>query len=288
MVGLWRDSSIESQRFPACQTHAIQRPATILLPTPDRARRHAIRLVLLVTALMLLVHRPIAANEPSPTGDVPGKPASVANGETTKQTAVAYDRRLDHTKLPRPVAAMIDAILLAATSGDIGDLNTAIEWNELPPAFAPGDTPDDPIEFLKSASADGEGRQMLAILAQLLSVGPARQPLGRDLENSDVYIWPYLAARPLNQLSPAETVDLYRLVPADEIARMRAAKRWTWVSPRDRRGRHLARFHAGEMSPQHTPTAVNHIPVITRFTDGGTRRSPCIQPCDATTLNARA
>ncbi len=197
-------------------------PATILPPTRERAPRHVIHLILLVTALTALVHRPVSA-EPA------AKPAAAAEtSEAAKgNTPVAYERRTDMAKLPRPVAEMIDAILVAVNSGEIEDLRTAIEWNELPPAFA-ADPVDEPIAFLKEASADKSGHQMLAILGNLLAVGPARQHLGRDPENSGVFVWPYLAERPLDQLTPAEEVDLYRLVPPDIIIAMRAAKRWTW------------------------------------------------------------
>jgi hypothetical protein len=117
--------------------------------------------------------------------------------------------------------------MASVSSGSIEDLRTAIELNELPPAFS-ATASDDPIAGLKSASADGEGRQLLAIIGDLLAVGPARRPLGRDLENNTVYIWPYLAERPLGQLTPSEIVDLYRLVPADVIGTMRTTGRWTW------------------------------------------------------------
>lgn len=186
------------------------------------AFRHTIRLILLVTAASALVHRPLTATE------LPAPANRAADVKTQTATpAAAFDRRLDTTKLPRPVAEMIDAINVAVNSGAIEDLRTALEWNELPPALSP-EKVDDPIAFLKDQSADKSGRQMLAILGNLLSVGPARRLLGRDLENNSVYIWPYLAERPLGELTPAEEVDLYRLVPADIITAMRAAKRWTW------------------------------------------------------------
>ncbi|MCB1505369.1 MAG: hypothetical protein KDJ47_10385 [Hyphomicrobiaceae bacterium] len=180
--------------------------------------RHAIRLILLVTALSGLVHKPLAAAEAT---------APVQKPEVAARQTVDYQRQLDRTKLPRPVAEMIDAIMAAAHSGEIEDLRTAIEWNELPPALS-GEKIDDPIAFLKAASQDGKGHQMLAIIADLLSVGPARQPLGRDPENTDVYVWPYLAELSLDKLSPAEEVDLYRIVPVDQIVKMRQQKRWTW------------------------------------------------------------
>lgn len=196
-----------------------------------RAFGHMIRLILFVTTLTTLVHLPLAqANSPSTGPSKTATPPESREKEATgKQTTnVRFDRRLDISKLPHPVAEMLDAIQLATASGLIEDLQTAIEWNELPPTFSVADGVDDPVAYLKSQSDDGKGRQLLAVLAGLLSVGPARQPLGRDPENTDVYIWPYLAERPLDQLSPQEEVDLYRLVPVDQIKKMRETKRWTW------------------------------------------------------------
>lgn len=203
-------------------------PATIRPPTRRRASKHVIRLILLVTVLASLVHwrvREEAAFAASTTAEPSA--TEITPKPTTTGPAPSFLRRNDLSSLPRPVSEMIDAIIVAVNSGEIDDLRTAIEWNELPPAFGP-DRIDDPIGFLKEASADKSGRQMLAILGNMLSVGPARQPIGRDPENTGVFVWPYLAERPLDALTPAEEVDLYRLVPADEIARMRETKRWSW------------------------------------------------------------
>lgn len=208
-------------------------PANICPPACVRAARHVIRLILLVTALTVLVYQPIAVEalgEAPHTGQMvlSAKSAETKPGSPTPDApAPAYERRTDLSNLPRPVAEMIDAILVAVNSGEIEELRTAIEWNELPPSFGP-DRIEDPIAFLKEASADKSGHQMLAILGNLLSVGPAHLPIGRDIENTGVLVWPYLAERPLDALTPAEEVDLYRLVPADVIAGMREKKRWTW------------------------------------------------------------
>lgn len=169
----------------------------------------------LVTALVLVVHRPLTAGE-----------ATAGKQPAAAPSQLAYDQRLDPQKLPRPVREMVDAILVAVHSGQIEDLKTALDWNEMPPALAP-DKVEDPIAFLKKASADKEGREMLAILGDLLAVGPARLKLGRDLENNEVYVWPYLAELEIDKLKPSELVDLYRLVPANVIEQMRGAKSWT-------------------------------------------------------------
>lgn len=130
-------------------------------------------------------------------------------------------------QLPPNVADMIDVMLIATRSGNIEDLRLALEMSGsavdlgIPHAA-------DPITALKSASVDGQGYEALAALANLLNVAPATLPLGKDIENNIIYVWPYLAERPLDKLSPAEAVDLYRLAPREKVAEMLEKKRWLW------------------------------------------------------------
>ena len=122
---------------------------------------------------------------------------------------------------------MRDAIQAAVQTGDISELEHAIAWNELPPEFGE-DAGDDPIAFLKAQSADGEGREVLAIMANLLALSPASLPIGADHENNTVFIWPYLAELPLDKLTPEQQVDLLRLMPAAEAKALQQSKKWTW------------------------------------------------------------
>lgn len=118
-------------------------------------------------------------------------------------------------------------ILSAVRAGRIEDLITAIEWNELPPDVA-DNSKTEPIAHLKSISKDGEGREILAALANLLALPPAKVHQGRDLENNAVYVWPYLAEAQLDKLTPEQEVDLYRLLPFAEAIELRQKARWTW------------------------------------------------------------
>lgn len=130
-------------------------------------------------------------------------------------------------KLPANVAEMREGILAAAHSGAIEELKTAIEWNELRPDF--GDQAgSDPIAYWKRISADGQGRETLAALANILSLAPAELPIGKDPENNAVYVWPYLAELPLEKLTASDEVDLYRLMPPAAAKAMRDKKKWTW------------------------------------------------------------
>jgi hypothetical protein len=128
--------------------------------------------------------------------------------------------------LPPPVIDMREAILAAVRSGRIEDLRPAIQMNELKPDFGAGS--EDPITFLSRTSRDGAGREMLAILANVLDAGHVTLPLGRDIENNRLYVWPYHAELPIAALTPAQHVELLRIAPASEVQAMIDAKRYTW------------------------------------------------------------
>jgi hypothetical protein len=129
--------------------------------------------------------------------------------------------------LPQHVADLRDTILTAARSGDIEELTTAFDMSGSPPDLGIA-AADNPIKALKTQSADGQGREILAVLVDILNMPPATQPLGSDIENNTVYVWPYLAERPLDKLTPTETVDLFRLVTPAKALEMQQRKRWTW------------------------------------------------------------
>ncbi len=129
--------------------------------------------------------------------------------------------------LPRPVQEMREAILAAVHSGDIEELRVALEWNELPPHVA--DEPvEDPIAYWKKISGDGEGREILAALGEILECSHTALPIGDDIENNLVYVWPGLTEADLSKLTPQQEVALYRLVSPTEAKAMREANRWQW------------------------------------------------------------
>jgi hypothetical protein len=171
--------------------------------------------LLLVTVLFCLVH-----------GVCPLFQA-LAGDKAPEAVRAAPQERAFHGALPQSVVDMREQILAAVHAGDVAELRDAIEWNEIPPDFGAA-AQDDPIAYWKRISADGEGREVLAVLANLLALPPARLAIGRDLENTHVYVWPYLAELPLDGLTPAEEVDLYRIMPVAAAKKARAAKTWAW------------------------------------------------------------
>jgi hypothetical protein len=174
------------------------------------------RLSVLVLAGLLLVY-------PSPGPALEKRGSATASEPAERQAG----RSVASKPLPAPVEEMRQAILAAAHSGRIEDLIAPLDWNELKPDVGAG-AADDPIAYWKKKSGDGAGREILAVLANILEMRPAELPLSNDLENNIIYVWPYLAEAKLDNLSPAEEVDLLRLVPPEKAKAMRDGKKWTW------------------------------------------------------------
>jgi hypothetical protein len=114
----------------------------------------------------------------------------------------------DFNALPDAVKRTLRQIAGAAESGDIEAMRPVFESNELKPMVTTSFV-DDPIAFWKKASADGKGRDVLAAMLNVLSSGYVRVGQGKD----EIYVWPYFAETDLAKLTPAQEVELYRIVP---------------------------------------------------------------------------
>ncbi|MFY0612766.1 MAG: hypothetical protein JXQ99_14635 [Hyphomicrobiaceae bacterium] len=143
---------------------------------------------------------------------VAGKTKSVAR---SAQPIIGQGR----SKLPVAVNEMRDAIIAAARSGRLDELLIPIQWNELPPDF--GDLAiKETLADWKKRSADGSGREWLAKLIDLLDAPYAVLRKGPDIENNKIFVWPAFSEMSLKKLSPALHVELLRLAPAADVARM--------------------------------------------------------------------
>lgn len=146
---------------------------------------------------------------------------------TTQSAKAAPAIRYGTDSLPAPVLEMREAMLAAVHSGNIEDLRTAVELNEMKPVIA--DAPvGDPIAHWRQVSADGEGREILTVLGQILDAGYVTLPIGRDLENNRVYVWPYFAGMAMDKLSPAQEGELLRIVPAASLEEMKKGGKYTY------------------------------------------------------------
>jgi hypothetical protein len=114
----------------------------------------------------------------------------------------------DPEKLPTPVRRLREQIIEAAASGDLDKLRPIFEANGEPPALSFNES-DDPVETLRSLSGDAEGREILAILIEVLEAGYVHADAGTP---DEMYVWPYFARYPVDALTPPQLVELFKLV----------------------------------------------------------------------------
>ena len=126
--------------------------------------------------------------------------------------------------LPEPVRQMRSRLIAAARSGDIEQLRAVMESQAEPPSVSLGD-PGDPIEYLKALSSDAEGREILAILLEVLEAGFVRAQPGT---HEEIYVWPYFAQFPLEALTPGQLVELFTLLTAADYEEMRSYGAYTF------------------------------------------------------------
>ncbi len=140
---------------------------------------HGERTVLRVVGLFLLVQFPLVHClgwvSPGLSQTAKQKSASTKNKQSTPQPTP--DVRYGIEALPAPVREMREAILSAVKSGRIEELRHAWELNELKPDLG-GASVGDPVAYWKQISGDGEGREILAALAEILDAGYVVLPLG--------------------------------------------------------------------------------------------------------------
>lgn len=168
--------------------------------------------------------RRLAVNEhvqPKTSGGVPpsdrGGPA-----EETKQEGEGAEPQFDVSSLPEPVRENLADMVQAAQSGNLEAMRPVLESNGLKPMVRNGPSTD-PIAYWREQSVDGSGRDILAAILNVFSSGFVKV----ERQDSVMYIWPYFAERDLSKLTPVEQVELFRVVPAKQAARMMEAGKYT-------------------------------------------------------------
>jgi hypothetical protein len=133
--------------------------------------------------------------------------------EVSKQAAQPAVEVTNET-LPPAVMEMREAIQTAARTGRLEELRTPIELNELKPETgAPAGS--DLLAYWKSFSTDGQGLDVMAAMVAVLDAAPATLPLGADIENNRLFVWPGFATRPLSALTAEEDAELLRIAQND-------------------------------------------------------------------------
>jgi hypothetical protein len=147
-------------------------------------------------------------------------PASKAqNAENTKAASGGATLEIlrNNADLPVPVAKMRAEILKAAASGDIEQMRMPVDLNEIPPMVAKEKT-GNLVAHWKSVSGDGQGQEILAELVKLFRTGFVRKP---QKNGGAMYVWPYFAEIPLDELTPSQEVELLTLVSPARMKEMR-------------------------------------------------------------------
>ena len=136
------------------------------------------------------------------------EPAASRNGAAPRQASERPEILRDAKALPEPARRMRDLILKAARSGDIERLRPLIGIGDRQTRLAFEEMDSDPIAFLKSASGDEEGHEILGIIVELLEAGfvKVEEPEG------PLYVWPYFFAYPIAELTPPQKVELFRIL----------------------------------------------------------------------------
>ncbi len=162
---------------------------------------------------------------PPPGPVIRDMPEAGPNAETdgedpgTSEALVSVEVITDLTTLPEAVLRIRELMIEAAATGDPEQLRGLLGIGDQATQLALSDIDTDPVDYIRATSGDGQGLEILAILIDLLNTAVVRVDQG---EPGEIYIWPYLAALPLDGLTPAQQVDLLRIVTAGDVEDMRA------------------------------------------------------------------
>ncbi|MBP0580175.1 hypothetical protein J8I29_12705 [Labrys sp. LIt4] len=152
---------------------------------------------------------PVSTQTPTVTVTTPANDDS-AGAQATPQ--VFYG----DADLPAPVRELRQKLLAAIKTGELESLRPIFAANGGNPDL-PGGESDDPIATLKLLAGDPKGREILAIMEDVLEAGYVHVDAGTPQE---AYVWPYFARYPLNKLTGPQMVELFRLITAGDFQDM--------------------------------------------------------------------
>lgn len=173
-------------------------------------------LVLLATAAA--VGGPATASTVVETQRITVTPPKPVEGAPPAIQSRAPELHKAGDELPAAIAATRKKLLEAAYSGDLEKMRAVVHETHPTPAFSVNEIAD-PIEYMKTQSGDGNGLELLAIMTDVLEAGWAKVDAGTPQET---YVWPYYAVLPMNKLTPAQLVEVYKLVTSSDFEEMRA------------------------------------------------------------------
>jgi hypothetical protein len=156
---------------------------------------------------------------PAPDGNATAGTPQPAPGQQPapgEQPATGPEIAADLSHLPPAVLRMRERILAAARTGDLQALLAVMKANGSMPVFSHTQR-QDPSAYWKGNYPDSDGVEILSILINLLETEPVRIDAGTP---QDMYLWPYFARLPLQSLTPAQKVELFRVVTGSDYRDM--------------------------------------------------------------------
>ena len=174
--------------------------------------------------LIVLASAPVAVASPAKIELAQAEPAPTAPNPMESVDAPLPTILRSESDMPEPVREMRRKLVEAAKSGDIEKLRALMKAQPEPPSVAFGD-PGDPIDYLKALAADAEGREILAILLEVLESGFVHTGSGTE---DDLYVWPYFAQYPIDALTPEQLVELFTLLTAADYEDMKSYGSYTF------------------------------------------------------------
>ena len=160
----------------------------------------------------------IAAPKPLPPVRLPpitsaGKPYGRAGARPGQKISEVLT---DLSRLPAPVARMRARIVEAARTGDLDKLVTVMQTNETMPIFSFANERD-PVAYWRANYPESGGIEVMSILLEILDMGFVHVDAGTP---QDMYVWPYFAYVPLKDLTPAQKVELFKVVTGSDYRAM--------------------------------------------------------------------
>jgi hypothetical protein len=154
---------------------------------------------------------------PSPqSGARDGPAASAGSSAGAAGSASSGEILADPSPLPAAVAETRERILGAAATGDLTALTSLMRAKSAATAFSHTQR-QDPIAYWKDTYPDSGGIEILSILISILETPPAHLNAGTAQE---IYVWPYFARLPIAALTPAQKVELFRIVTGSDYRSM--------------------------------------------------------------------
>jgi hypothetical protein len=156
------------------------------------------------------------SHEGGPNARTASPPPAAGATQASPERAAAAESATDPSRLPPAVARMRDRILAAARTGDLQTLLALMRANGSMPVFSHTQK-QDPTAFWREIYPDSDGVEILSILTTILETEPVRVDAGTPQET---YLWPYFARLPIRSLTPAQKVELFRVVTGSDYKEM--------------------------------------------------------------------